>query len=123
MNLEDHLSKYVILPGKKLWVHKFVLANLKGENYLCVGNHFELEEHSNVLERLIRSKDLSFEKQSKALEGDGYKVLSMGMCNVDVKKMRANFYGQSIQYHIGVTKEGMKIIKNLLPNWAINYYT
>ncbi len=45
----------------------------------------------------------------------------MGMCNIYVRKKFAYFFGQSVQYHIGVTDEGIEIIKGLLPNWAIKY--
>lgn len=122
MALEDKLSKYVKFPDNNVWLNKFILANLKGKDYLSVGGHYDTEEHSNILEQLAKSKKISFDKKSRALEGNGYKILSMGMCNIDVEKKFAYFFGQSVQYSIGVTDEGIETIKNLLPNWAIKYH-
>ncbi len=122
MGLEDKLSKYVKFPDNNVWLNKFILANLKGKDYLSVGGRYDTEEHSNILEQLAKSKKISFDKKSRALEGESYKILSMGMCNIDVRKKFAYFFGQSVQYHIGVTDEGIEIIKGLLPNWAIKHY-
>mgnify|MGYP001563745304 CR=1 FL=1 len=122
MSIEDKLSKYVKFPDNKVWLNKFVLVNLEGENYLSVGNHYDTEEHSNILAQLAESKKLSFDKTSRALEGEGYKILSMGLCNIDVRKKIAYFFGQSVQYSIDVTDEGIEIIKGLLPDWSVRYH-
>ncbi len=41
MSIEEKLSKYVKFPDNNIWLSKFVLANLEGENYLSVGGHYD----------------------------------------------------------------------------------
>jgi len=107
--------------------YKVVQLEIDGQPYL----RFPIKEygensHAGILMVLFRKNDIRFQRIEgvsgatvPALKGEKYKVHGMGKAKIDAEQMHASFYGNSLDYDIGINAEHLNLIKQLEKDWKI----
>lgn len=78
--------------------------------------------HSNILERFLKKTEIDYNLiKVKTFDipspiGDRYKVCGAGWAKVDVAKKQALFHGCSMDYDLGINKEHLYLMRDLVKN-------
>ncbi len=68
----------------------------------------------------IKKRGLPYGKDKiPALKSEWYNVCGMGNSKVNVEKRQVSFYGNSLDYGIGIDKQYLNSIKLLIPDWTV----
>lgn len=78
--------------------------------YLLVGG-FDSSGHSIVLSDWLKSSGVS----------KNYRVCGAGIANVDNEEKYVRFFGESKGWGIGIDKEHLMKIRELLPDWKLDF--
>ena len=117
MTKKKDVQNNATLPKESVKRRKFVVAEVRGNPYFDVGESSS-DDHQDIYGRLLKRTGVPFNIIFSA-NGEDYRALSMGLSDVNIEEREIKLYHMSGKYRIGVTREGIDAIKEILPGWKV----